>query len=195
MTFSTQDQTLIEQPEVIINPVTGDRMTILQSSLQHNGQYAKIRFDLPPGAEGSPLHYHSSMSETFTVVEGCLEMEVGQKGNFCMLWAGEQVHVPAGVHHSFRNSSDYWVTFTTENRPADGFEQFIRGMFGLAIDGKTNPKGMPTNLLHLALLMKKADITLVGAPPVLQKLLIGALVEIGKWMRVEQSLIQYWHHK
>lgn len=194
MNLSIQTHPLIEQPEVIINPVTGDRMTILESSLQHDGHYTKIRFDLPPGAEGSPLHYHNEMSETFTILEGCLDMEVGGKGNRRTLQAGEQVHVPAGTHHSFRNSSDRWVAFTTENRPADGFDQFIRGMFGLAIDGKTNAKGMPTNLFHMALLVKKADMVLVGPSPTLQKVLIGALVAIGKWTKVEQSLSKYWHH-
>jgi quercetin dioxygenase-like cupin family protein len=195
MTFSTQDQTLIQQPEVIINPVTGDRMTILHSSLQQVDRYTKIRFDLPPGAEGSPMHYHPSMGETFTVLQGCLEMEIGQKGNVRTLQTGEQVHVPPGVQHSFRNSSGQWIAFTTENRPAIGFEQFIRGMYGLAIEGKTDGKGMPKNLLHLALLLKKADTILVGPPPVLQKLLIGALIEIGKWMDVERALSKYWQRK
>jgi quercetin dioxygenase-like cupin family protein len=195
MTFSTQNSPLTEQPEVIVNPVTGDRMTILHSSLQHGDQYTKIRFDLPPGAEGSPLHYHPGMGETFTVLQGCLEMEIGKKGNVRTLQAGEQVHVPPGVQHSFRNSSGQWAAFTTENRPAEGFEQFIRGMFGLAIEGKTNAKGMPTNLFHLALLLKKADIILVGPPPALQNLLVGALIKIGKWMNVEHALIKYWQHK
>ncbi len=67
-----------QQFEEINNPATGDHMMILQSS-QTNQGYAKIQFNLPPGAKGSPLHYHTRMSETFTVVEGELEMEVGGK--------------------------------------------------------------------------------------------------------------------
>lgn len=181
------------QPEVIVNPVTGDRMTIIQSSLDNEGKYAKIRFNLPPGAKGSPLHYHSHMSETFTVLEGCLEMEVGHQGNWRTLTAGDSVFVPAGVHHSFRNSSSAWVTFTSENSPAVGFEQFIQGMYGLATDGKVNHEGMPTNLLQLALLLKKADTILVGPPVFIQKLLINSLVQIGNWWGVERSLIKYWH--
>jgi quercetin dioxygenase-like cupin family protein len=182
-----------EQPETIVNPVTGDRMTILHSSLQNDGNYSKIRFDLPPKAEGSPLHYHNNMSETFTVLEGCLEMEVGAKGNRRILKAGEQLHVPPHTHHSFRNTSDKWITFTSENRPAGQFEQFIRGMFGLAIAGKVNAKGMPTNLFHSALLIKKADLVLVGVPPIIQKLSIALLVKIANWIGIERSLAQYWN--
>lgn len=180
------------QLEVIVNPVTGDRMTVIQSSLENGGKYAKIRFDLPPGAKGSPLHYHTNMSETFTVIEGCLEMEVGSEGNWRTLKTGESVHILAGVQHSFRNSSSVWVTFTSENRPAGGFEQFIQGMYGLAIDGKVDREGMPTNLLQLALLLKKADTILVGPPMFVQKLLINSLVQIGHWWGVERSLNKYW---
>ncbi|MBE9049835.1 cupin domain-containing protein [Nostocales cyanobacterium LEGE 11386] len=156
------------------------------------GSDTKIRFDLPPGAKGSPLHYHTTMSETFTVLQGCLEMEVGHKGNRRILRAGESLHIPTGMPHSFCNSSDSWVTFTSENLPAGEFEKFIRGMYGLAIDGQVNQEGMPTNLLYFALLLKKADTIIVGLPLIVQKLLIGTLVQIAHLLRVERSLIKYW---
>ena len=189
--FSSSARTT-ESPEIIVNPVTGDRMTILHASRESRGAYAKIRFDLPPGAKGSPLHYHTYMSETFTVVQGCLQMEVGRKGNYRILRAGEHLHIPVGVQHSFRNTSSEWVTFTSENYPAGQFEQFIRGMFGLGIDGKVDRNGMPKNLLHLALLLKKADTILVGPPLVVQNLLLGTLVAIANGLRVERSLVKYW---
>ncbi|WP_242049139.1 cupin domain-containing protein [Aulosira sp. FACHB-615] len=187
--MNTSILTTQQQPEVIVNPVTGDRMTILETG----AAYSKIRFDLPPKAKGSPLHYHTKMSETFTVLQGCLEMEFGHKGNRRTLYAGESLHVPAGVHHSFHNPSDDWVAFTSENKPAAGFEQFIRSMYGLAIDGKVNHEGMPTNLLYFALLLKKADIVLVGIPRVVQTLLVGVLVRLGDLISVERSLVKYWH--
>lgn len=182
-------------PETIVNPVTGDRMTILHPSHQSLGHYAKIQFDLPPGAKGSPLHYHTAMAETFTVLKGCLEMEVGQKGNRRSLQSGESIQVPAGMHHSFCNASEEWVTFTTENRPAAGFEQFIRGLYGLAIDGKVNAEGMPTNLLQLAMLLKLSDTIPVGMPPLLFHGLINSLVWVAQRFKVETSLLKYWPDK
>ncbi|MEA5616611.1 cupin domain-containing protein [Cronbergia sp. UHCC 0137] len=178
--------------EIIVNPVTGDRMTILHPSRQSGGDYAKICFDLPPGAKGSPLHYHTTMDEAFTVIKGCLDMEVGKKGNRRILQPGESVHVPALTPHSFCNTSDDWVTFTTENRPAAGFERFIRGLYGLAIDHKVNSEGMPTNLLQLAVLLKQADTVPVGVPIILFSLLINTLVGVGKFLKVEGSLYKYW---
>jgi quercetin dioxygenase-like cupin family protein len=183
------------QLEVIVNPVTGDRMTVLHSSLTGEGVYVKLRFDLPPKAKGSPLHYHTKMGETFTVVKGCLEMEVGGKGKHRTLRTGESVYVPPGVHHSFHNPSNEWVTFTSENRPAGQFEQFIRGLFGLAIDGKVDREGMPSNLLQFAVLLKKADTILVGPPLIVQKLLIGTLVKIARKLGTERSLLNYWEKK
>ncbi|GAA6617767.1 cupin domain-containing protein [Scytonema sp. NUACC26] len=192
--IQTQPAQLVatQQSETIVNPVTGDRMTVLHSNPLGEGAYFKVRFDLPPGAKGSPLHYHTKMGETFTVLQGCLEMEVGGRGKRLTLQAGESVHVPPGVQHSFRNASEEWVTYTSENTPARKFEQFIRGLFGLAIDGKTNDEGMPTNPLHLALLLRKADTVLVGPPRLVQKLLIDALIQVADWLGSEQAIVKYW---
>lgn len=72
------------------------------------------------------------------------------------------------------------MTFISGNRPAAGFEQFIRGMFGLAIDGKVSTDSMPKNLLYVALLLQKGDIVLVGVPFVLQALLINSLAQTAE---------------
>ncbi|HEY9627786.1 MAG TPA: cupin domain-containing protein [Coleofasciculaceae cyanobacterium] len=190
--FSSSSKSPLLEPKTIVNPATGDRMTVLHASHQSQGTYAKFRFDLPPGAKGSPLHYHTQMDETFTVLKGCLEMEVGQKNNRRWLKPGESVRVMAGTHHSFRNSSEDWVTFISENRPSAGFERFIRGLYGLAIDGKVNPEGMPTNLLQLAILLKQADTLPVGIPPLLFNGLINLLLGVAQVFRTERSLLKYW---
>jgi quercetin dioxygenase-like cupin family protein len=189
-----QTQLTHQQSEVIVNRVTGDRMTVLYSNPFGEGEYFKVRFDLPPGAKGSPLHYHTKMGETFTVLQGCLEMEVGGRGKRIILQAGESVYVPPGVQHSFCNSSDQWVTYTSENVSAGQFEQFIRGLYGLAVDGKVNREGMPVNLLHLALLLKKADTILVGPSVMVQNLLVGILVRIAGLLGTERSLVKYWNN-
>lgn len=187
----TSDFSVQSNLETIVNPVTGDCMTILHPCDQNQGNYAKIRFDLPPGAKGSPLHYHAQMDETFTVLKGCLEMEIGEKSNRRTLQPGESLHVPAKMHHSFCNPSNHWVTFTTENRPAAGFEQFIRGMYGLAIDGKVNREGMPTNLLLFAVLLKLSDTFPVGIPAILFKLLINSLVRVARVFKLDKTLLKY----
>ncbi|RCJ15159.1 cupin [Nostoc sp. ATCC 43529] len=175
----------------IENPVTGDRMTILRSTYDTNGEYVKFLFQLPPGSQGSPLHYHDTKTEIFEVLRGSLEMEVGEKGNIRVLQPGEVLQVPAGMHHSFRNTSDDWVTFTSEVRPAGEFEHFIRSLYGLAINNKVNKEGMPTNLLQFALLIKKADTIIVGPPMFVQKLIVTVLATIAHFLKVDKSLVKY----
>jgi quercetin dioxygenase-like cupin family protein len=182
-------------PETIVNPVTGDRMTFLHTAEHSQGSYAQIQFDLPPGAKGSPLHYHTAMDETFTVLAGQLDMEIGQKGQWRSLLPGDTVQVAAGIPHSFCNRSQTWVTFTTENRPATGFERFVRGLYGLAIDGKVNSAGIPTNLLQLSILLKQADTVPVGVPPLLFGLSINSLVGLAQLFNVERSLLKYWPNR
>nr|WP_242053854.1 cupin domain-containing protein [Nostoc sp. FACHB-888] len=71
------------------------RMKILCSTDDTNGEYVKFYFELPPGSQGSPLHYHDTKTEIFEVLSGSLEMKVGQKGNIKVLRAGEVLQVPA----------------------------------------------------------------------------------------------------
>jgi hypothetical protein len=131
------------------------------------------------------------MAEIFEVLDGELEMELGAKGNVKILRPGEVVYVPPRMLHSFRNSSDNWTTYRTEVRAGASFEQFIRGMFGLAIDGKVNSTGMPLNPLQFALLIEKADLVMADAPGFVESMVKG-LAQMAKWMGVEKSLVKYW---
>lgn len=178
--------------QVIINPVTGDRMTILCSTADSNGEYFRVQFDLPPGAKGSPLHYHGSMHETFEVVRGSLNMELCEKGNRKTLRTGDKVYVYPGMYHSFWNESHDWVTFISEMRPAGNFEQFIKAWYGLAGEGKVNKDGVPTNLLQLALIVQKSDTIFVGQPPFLQKLVLNILAKIARIFKLDRTIVKYW---
>jgi quercetin dioxygenase-like cupin family protein len=179
--------------EAIENPVTGDSMVVLQSTHESSGNSFTAKFTLPPGSHGTPLHYHNNLLETFEVLSGALEMELGEKGNIKVLLPGEVVYVPAGMYHSFRNGSDSEVVFVSSVHPAGEFEQFIRAMYGLAIDGKVNPSGMPKNLLHFALVIQKADLVIVGLPVFIQKVIIGSLAALARLLGMESSLSKYWN--
>ena len=178
--------------KAIENPVTGDSMVVLQSTHESGGNSFTAKFTLPPGSHGTPLHYHNNLLETFEVLSGALEMELGEKGNIKVLLPGEVVYVPAGMYHSFRNSSENEVVFVSSVHPAGEFEQFIRAMYGLAIDGKVNPSGMPKNLLHFALVIQKADLVIVGLPVFIQKVIIGSLAALARLLGMEHSLRKYW---
>jgi hypothetical protein len=69
----------------------------------------------------------------------------------------------------------------TEVRPARKMEQSLRAEYGLARGGKTNKKGVPTNLFELALLYELSESYLVGMPQFLQKCVFGALARVARW--------------
>ncbi|ARV58980.1 hypothetical protein BZZ01_10320 [Nostocales cyanobacterium HT-58-2] len=183
---STEASTSLSQPEPIQNPVTGECLTVLCSTRDSDGERLLLCFDLPPKTKGAPLHYHLTITETFEVLNGELEMELSEKRNRKTLRPGEVIPVPPGMHHSFWNASDEWVTFTTLVQPAAEFEKFIRGMYSMARDG------VSANFLQFALLVEKSDSILVNKPLFVQKLISGVLTPIAYLLRVEQSLSKYW---
>jgi len=179
-------------PRVLTNPITKDTMRLLNSSEETGGASVRFEFTLPPHTEGTPLHYHASLSETFEVVDGTLGMRAGVGNIKRLLKPGERMEIPARLPHRFWNPSGSPVTFVTEVRPAARFERFIRSMYGLAIDGKTDAKGMPKNLLYLALVLEDADFYFAGAPHGLQRVLLGCVTGIARRFRADRDLNRYY---
>jgi quercetin dioxygenase-like cupin family protein len=81
--------------------IVGDTYTILLSGDDTAGRYCLIDMHIPPGG-GPPPHRHD-FEETFTVVEG--EIEMIFRGERSVARAGETIHVPANAPHQFHNSS------------------------------------------------------------------------------------------
>ena len=101
--------------------------------------------------------------ERFEIVAGTLGLRVG--GEEIVALPGGTLTIPAGSPHRFWNAGDDEVRFRCEVRPALQFEQLLETMFALAVDGKTNKKGMP-NLLHLAVIAgAHFDVVRLPFPP------------------------------
>jgi quercetin dioxygenase-like cupin family protein len=81
----------------------GDRYTFLVTGAQSDGAYFIMEAIVPPGG-GPPPHIHHREQESFYVLEGTLEIRMG--GQVVQASAGDFVHIPKGVVHSFRNSGD-----------------------------------------------------------------------------------------
>lgn len=170
----------------IENPVTGDRMVIMRTAEATGGACLEVQFDLPPGAAGSPLHYHRHITETFEVSSGSLEMLI--QGAVRTLTPGEIVAIPPRTPHAFRNASADWVTFTSAITPAGQFERFLRSWYGLARAGLVTPSGVPRNPLYLALGLDYADFAFPGVPDRLQRVFVRALAGLGRLTGAERRL-------
>lgn len=179
-------------PRRILNPVTGDRIEFLSSPLHGEPGPLVFRCTLPPDAKGSPLHLHRTIAETFEVEQGALEMEVGSAGNVRTLSAGDRVDIAPGLAHSFRNALSEPTVFVSTASPGAAFEKFLRSMYGLAADGRTNADGMPKDPRALALTLHYADLVIPALPRGAQAALVNTLTGLARLTRLERDFDRYW---
>ena len=171
----------------IINPVIGEEIIFLTTSKQSNGEKTLLEVTIGPKG-GNPLHYHRRFSETFTVLEGELSIQVGEKK--LKLKVGEKATAPMNTNHRFYNTSGKPVRFTCELSPAsEGFENVMRIAFGLAQDGKAGSNGMPKSLVHNGILMNMGEGYFVGIFSILEKV-FRFFGNSDKAREIEKELIE-----
>lgn len=79
----------------------GDRYTFLVNSAQTNGGYFIMEAIIPPGG-GPPLHIHHREEESFYLLEGVLDITLGEKK--VKATTGDFVQIPRGTIHAFLNA-------------------------------------------------------------------------------------------
>lgn len=149
---------------VVENPITGERVTFLDTTRETNGELLRFEYVLPPRFS-IPEHVHPRQEERHEVLSGTLKGRVG--GREREYGEGERVVGPAGVPHAWRNpSEDEELRIISELRPALHLEALIEAGFALAGDLKTDKRNVPKRLLHLILLADEAkhEFYLTGVP-------------------------------
>jgi quercetin dioxygenase-like cupin family protein len=101
--------------------VADELMAFKASGKDTGGAYALTDSAVPPGG-GPPPHVHHREDEAFWVLEGELEVTVGE-ATFGA-GAGSFVHLPKGVAHAYRNVGVAPARFLTLMVPA-GLEGFF----------------------------------------------------------------------
>lgn len=131
----------IAQPDLDANlphiGIVGDTYTILLSGKDTAGRFCLIDMHVPPGG-GPPPHRHD-FEETFTVLEG--ELEVTFRGVQQTVRSPATIHIPANAPHQFRNSSAQPARLHCICSPA-GQEDFFLEV-GTPVATRTTP---PPNL-------------------------------------------------
>jgi quercetin dioxygenase-like cupin family protein len=175
----TMQPTSIRSGDTIENPVTGETIRFLQTAADTDGELVEIEVTVEPDGAVAAAHVHPFQSERFEILEGTLEFRHGKAR--IVAGPGEVVTVPAGHVHSFRNAGETTARFRCEVRPALQFERFLETMFGLAADGKTNRKGMPSPL-RLAVIANAHfdDVRLPHVPAFAQKAALVAGAAVGR---------------
>jgi quercetin dioxygenase-like cupin family protein len=156
--FSASDQAIAKElgmaytGQTIENPVSGEKITFLQTARDTGGEKLEIELELSPDGHVPGAHVHPEQTETFHVLEGTMEFRMGMKR--IVASAGDTVVVPAGKMHRFSNGGDSTARCRVEVVPALDMEQLFETAVELAIEGNTTRKGMPKPL-HLALFVRR----------------------------------------
>jgi quercetin dioxygenase-like cupin family protein len=99
----------------------GDRYTFLVTGDQTNGAYFIMEAIIPPGG-GPPLHIHHREQESFYLLEGTLEITLGEKR--LKAATGDFVQIPRGMVHAFYNAGSNTVKMLLFFSPA-GMDKYF----------------------------------------------------------------------
>ena len=145
---------------IIYNPLQKDYVRFIKLGSETYGACTLVEVELANGG-GVGLHYHKTYAETFTCLEGKVQIQVDAK--LLTLSEGQSATAQALCNHLFQNRSGTTCRFLVEIQPASrGFEETLQIAYGLARDGKCGKNGMPKNMLVLAWLFIHSESNLKG---------------------------------
>jgi quercetin dioxygenase-like cupin family protein len=123
-------------------------VTFLATGKETNGAYAQNEGVVPPGG-GVPPHIHHREDETVYVLEGSLEVHLGDETFEAR--TGDYVNMPRGIVHYFRNVGKHPARSLATFVPA-GIENFFAEVYQAA-DRTASP---PPSDVDLVERMRKA---------------------------------------
>ncbi len=171
----------------IDNPVTGERIVVLQSGQETAGELFAFELSLRPHGFVNAEHIHPKQEEVFEVTRGTIRFRInGQEMDAA---TRRKVVIPAGTRHVLWNPSDEEASMTVWLRPALKTEVFFETFFGLARDGKTNKRGLPS-IFQTAILVADYQETKVLLPPPVQ-ILLKLLTPLARLLGYRSSYPQY----
>lgn len=112
------------------------RIRILVSSASTNGRYSLLELTELPGYK-TPPHMHPDMDETFYVLEGTLELRIGDQTH--RLGAGSYAHIPRNTPHAQGSADEKPVRLLVTLSPGE-FESFFLDRADLVT---STPRGHP----------------------------------------------------
>lgn len=154
------------------------RWETTQSAADTDGALLEGKMWFAPGMAGPPVHVHPDAEETFTVVEG--DIEVLLDGKWSRVAAGETSVVPAGTPHSVRNLGRAAARLVNTHSPARRMEGFFIDGAVLADAGKITalPPKDAKSAIYAAMLFTKYPEEIVATGP--QRPLFRALTVVGR---------------
>ena len=140
----------------------GDIYTFLTTGAETEGAYFVMEGLVPPDA-GPPPHIHHTQAESFYVVEGQLEIKLGDKVHEAK--AGDFVHISPGTPHAFLNRSQTPAKMIVTFVPAGDVEQLFRESFEQSTDRNATPPPLDDPLIQRMMeAAERHDVEILSPP-------------------------------
>lgn len=163
---------MARKQQTISNPVTGEKITWLETSADTGGSYVLFDLEVKEGGKVAVRHVHPGQDETFLIQTGKLKLEMN--GTVKLYGPGDAVTIPKGTPHEWWNNGDGPLQMQVRFSPALKTEIFFEQFFGLARDGKTDEKGSPS-FMQIMAMCNEYRIYIAG-PPIFIQRLMGIIV-------------------
>lgn len=140
--------------------VVDEWITFKASAEDTGGAYSLTDSVVPPGG-GPPPHIHHREDEAFWVLEGELEVSVGERT--LAAGAGSYVHLPRGILHSYTNPGPGHARFLTLMVPA-GLEKFFEAVGKPGTDPHSPPPFGEEDLEKLVVVASEFGVEIPPPP-------------------------------
>jgi mannose-6-phosphate isomerase-like protein (cupin superfamily) len=159
----------------------GARYKLLTPGAAVGGEYVEFEWIFDRGVFAPPPHVHPSQVEDYEVLEGSLDVLIGDEWQ--TLLAGESASVPVGVTHTFRRPKAF-VRVRNFHRPALGFEDFIETCSRTFAAGGVRRLADPRVPIYLAQAWRAHPETLREARA-RDRFAMGTAAAIGRALRMQ----------
>jgi quercetin dioxygenase-like cupin family protein len=169
---------------IVEDPALRQRYSFQRSTDDDGGEVLHVDTWVDPGGGVTP-HVHPAMEERFHVLAGRPSFLAGKRWKTAA--PGDEVVVPAGVRHAYRNDGDEVAHFRCDVRPPSSLQAFLEEVAQLSQAGQITRRGLPKSpraLLQAAALAERhRDMAVLLFPPMpppfVQRLLFPPLARLA----------------
>ena len=159
---------------------------ITKSAADTGSDYFETVNHVGPSRGGPPVHVHPTAEESYSVLEGKLDVLLGDAWQ--TLTAGQSITVPAGTPHTLDNRSGEPLVLVNTHRPALRFEEMFRELHALIRNGPLTlpPRGPRAAIYGAMFFAKYKQEQLVTKPP---QIVFDAMALVGRAVRLDRSSV------
>jgi len=170
---------------IVEDPALRQRYSFTRSTDDDGGEVLHVETWVDPGGGVTP-HMHPAMEERFHVLAGRPSFLAGKEWKTAA--PGDEVVVPAGVRHAYRNDGDEVAHLRCDARPPSSLQAFLEEVAQLSQAGLISRSGLPKSPRALvqaaALAERHRDMVELQFPPMpprfVQRLLFPPLARLAR---------------